>query len=128
MGYHSSRPLAFFLSLFNARLGWWIGNPKHDKYTDDGPRWGLYYLLAELMGLANEKRDYIYLSDGGHFDNLGLYELIRRRCKFIVCCDAGADPQFGFDDLGMAIRKIRADFGVDTSTSTTAKLSQGGRF
>lgn len=113
MGYQSSRALAFFLSVFNVRLGWWIGNPGGPKYRDQGPWMGLFYLLAELFGRVDERSQYIYLSDGGHFDNLGLYELVRRRCKYIVCCDAGEDNQFSFDDLGMVIRKIRADFGVD---------------
>jgi hypothetical protein len=113
MGYHTSRALAFFLSIFNVRLGWWIGNPGGTQYGRQGPRWGLFYLLVELFGWANAEREYIYLSDGGHFDNLGLYELVRRRCKYIVCSDAGEDPEFAFNDLGMAIRKIRADFGLD---------------
>ena len=113
MGYQSSRALAFFLSLFNVRLGWWIGNPAGRKYYRQGPWCGLFYLFAELFGRTNEKSEYIYLSDGGHFDNLGLYELVRRRCRYIVCCDAGEDSCYSFEDLGMAIRKIRADFGID---------------
>ena len=114
MGYHSSRAVAFFLSLFNVRLGWWVGNPQHTStWMRQGPPMGFVYLLSELFGRLSTNSKYLYLSDGGHFDNLGLYELIRRRCRYIVCCDAGADPEYGFDDLGMAIRKIRADFGVD---------------
>lgn len=113
MGYHSSRALAFFLSIFNVRLGWWLGNPGSDQYGRQGPKLGLFYLLVELFGMTDEYRKYLYLSDGGHFDNLGLYELVRRRCRYIVCSDAGEDRRYTFDDLGMAIRKIRADFGVD---------------
>ena len=52
------------------------------------------------------------LSDGGHFDNLGLYEMVLRRCRFIFVSDAGCDPESSFGDLGNAIRKIRIDFGV----------------
>ena len=55
---------------------------------------------------------YVYLSDGGHFENLGLYEMVLRRCRCIVVSDAGCDPEFAFDDLGNAIRKIRIDLGV----------------
>jgi len=128
MGYQSSRALAFFLSLFNVRLGWWIGNPIGTKYKHQGPRWGLFYLFAELFGRVNEDSEYVYLSDGGHFDNLGLYELIRRRCKYIVCCDAGEDSGFSFDDLGKAIRKIRADFGIDIEINLemVRPLNNGG--
>jgi hypothetical protein len=55
----------------------------------------------------------VYLSDGGHFENLGLYELVRRRCRYIIACDAGQDGALTFEDLGNAIEKCRADFGVD---------------
>jgi hypothetical protein len=54
----------------------------------------------------------VNLTDGGHFENLGLYEMVLRRCRNIVVCDAGADPSVHFTDLGNAIRKIRVDFGI----------------
>ena len=114
MGYHSSASVAFLLTVFNVRLGRWIGNPRHRKgWTKSGPRVGLAYLLAELAGSTNNKSKYVYLSDGGHFENLGIYELVRRKCAFIVACDAGADPGFAFEDLGNAIRKCRSDFGTE---------------
>jgi hypothetical protein len=114
MGYHSSPPLAFLMTVFNVRLGLWMGNPRHRKaWTRPGPRWGLQYLFSELAGQATGERWYVYLSDGGHFENLGIYELVRRRCKYIVACDAGADPEMTFADLGSAIQKCRIDFGVD---------------
>ena len=113
MGYHSSAPLAFLMTVFNVRLGRWIGNPKSAKASRPGPRLGLPYLLVELFGMTNAKRDYVYLSDGGHFENLGIYELVRRRCRFIVACDAEDDGQFQFDALGNAIEKCRTDFGVN---------------
>jgi len=59
-----------------------------------------------------EKSHFVELTDGGHFENLGLYELIRRKLKTIIVCDAGADPGFDFTDLANAIEKIRVDFGV----------------
>jgi hypothetical protein len=55
----------------------------------------------------------VNVSDGGHFDNLGLYELVRRRCRYIIASDSEADPRLGFEGLGGAIRKCRADFGVE---------------
>jgi hypothetical protein len=55
---------------------------------------------------------YVNFSDGGHFDNLGLYEMVLRRCKFIVIVDAGRDPAYVFADLGNAIRKVRVDLGI----------------
>jgi hypothetical protein len=56
-----------------------------------------------------------YLSDGGHFENLGLYEMVVRRCHTIVVSDAGSDPKGAFEDLGNAIRKIRVDLGIPIS-------------
>lgn len=60
----------------------------------------------------NEKNRFIELTDGGHFENLGLYELVRRRLPRIIVCDAAADPDFGFNDLANAIEKVRVDFGA----------------
>jgi hypothetical protein len=113
MGYHSSPSVTAMLTAFNARLGAWVGNP-HNKHTwkHRGPRLGLLYLLYEMFGRTDECSNYVYLSDGGHFDNTGVYELVRRRCRFIVVCDAGADGDFGLEDLGNLVRKVRIDFGV----------------
>jgi hypothetical protein len=112
MGYHSSPALTFLMSLFNARLGWWLGNPCKDKWRKQGPDFAIGPLIQETLGLTDNKNPWIYLSDGGHFENLGLYEMIVRRCRLIVVIDAGCDPEYGFDDLGNAVRKIRADLGV----------------
>ncbi|HUK19098.1 MAG TPA: hypothetical protein VLW65_21905 [Bryobacteraceae bacterium] len=115
-GYHSSPPLGFLLTVFNARLGWWLGNPRHDEgWTFPGPKLGLMYLVRELFGLTNDQSEFVYLSDGGHFENLGIYELIRRRCRLIVACDAEEDHAFGFGGLGGVIRKCDVDFNVKIS-------------
>ena len=115
MGYHSSPALAFLLTFFNVRLGAWLGNPgaagRH-TFGLQNPRWSLYPLISEAAGATDARHPYVYLSDGGHFENLGLYEMVRRRCRSIVVCDAGEDPHFSFEDLGNAIRKIRIDFGI----------------
>ena len=36
---------------------------------------------------ADDDDAYVNLSDGGHFENLGLYELVRRKCDLIVIGD-----------------------------------------
>ncbi len=130
MGYHSSAPIAFLLALFNIRLGWWIGNPgpaggrrflawlggggfDEPAYARATPEFSVGPLIAELFGLTNARQRYVYLSDGGHFDNLGIYEMVRRRCRVIVAVDAGCDPTFCFEDLGSAVRKIRIDQGIE---------------
>lgn len=115
MGYHSSPVMTFLMTLFNARLGWWLGNPgpAGDKtYMLESPSNALQPLLAEAFGRTDSKHPYVYASDGGHFENLGLYEMVRRRCRFIVVVDGGEDPRCEFEDLSNAIRKIRSDLGV----------------
>lgn len=111
-GYHTSPGVAFLLTVFNVRLGWWIGNPRMSRWRDNSPRQGLFYLTSELFGYAGTKRKYVNLSDGGHFDNMGLYELVRRRCKYIIVCDAEEDGGYAFEGIANAIRKCRVDFGV----------------
>ena len=112
-GYNSSPLIGFLLMLFNVRLGWWLGNPTDESTCHrDGPVFSLSPALRELAGDTTDDSPYIYLSDGGHFENLGLYEMVRRRCRFILVSDAGCDPTFSFEDLGNAVRKIFIDFGV----------------
>jgi hypothetical protein len=115
MGYHSSPALAFLMTFFNVRLGWWLGNPGlagEHTYSLKGPAGAIIPLLYEMFGQTTDEWKYVYLSDGGHFENLGLYEMVRRRCRFIVISDAGCDRDFGFEDLGNAVRKISIDLGV----------------
>jgi hypothetical protein len=115
MGYYSSPAVRFLMTMFNLRLGWWLGNsgPEGAKsYGHEGPVVAILPLLQETLGLTTDNRAYVNLSDGGHFDNLGLYEMVRRRCRFILIADAGRDPDYAFADLGNAVRKISIDLGV----------------
>src|ERR1043165_3699089 len=115
MGYHSSVPLAFILTLLNVRLGAWLGNPGaagEGSYKKGSPNGNLVPLGYELTGNTNDRCPWVYLSDGGHFENLALYEMVLRRCRYIVVSDGGCDPTFTYEDLGNAIRKIRIDLGV----------------
>jgi hypothetical protein len=112
MGYNTSPGIAFLMALFNVRLGWWLANPRSENYGLYSPRFALRPYFMEMFGLTSENERWIYLSDGGHFENLGIYEMIRRRCRVIVVSDAGCDPDYTFDDLGNALRKIRIDLGV----------------
>ena len=115
MGYHSSPAVTFLLTLFNARLGAWLGNPSEaGRFTwrRSDPVIGAGPLLREMFGRTTDANPYVYLSDGGHFENLGLYEMVARRAAFIVVSDAGCDSHYTFEDLGNAIRKIRIDLGI----------------
>jgi hypothetical protein len=115
MGYHSSPFVTFILTLLNVRLGAWLGNPGQagDHTFHLGyPESSVQPIIDEALGLTDDKSPYVYLSDGGHFENLGLYEMVLRRCHFIVISDAGSDPECSFADLGESVRKIRVDFGI----------------
>ncbi len=115
MGYHSSSALSVLMTFFNVRLGAWLGNPGPSGaavYRESGPRFSALPLIQEALGLTTESRRYVYLSDGGHFENLGLYEMVQRRCRFIVLSDAGCDPDITFEDLGNAVRKISIDLNI----------------
>ena len=113
MGFHTSGAVAFLLTMFNVRLGWWVGNPRRDKPSSrPGPLFSLLYLVNELTARTDDRSSYLNLSDGGHFDNLGLYELVRRRCRFIIVGDGEQDPGLTFGSMAGAIRKCQTDFGV----------------
>jgi hypothetical protein len=128
MGYLStSSAMTFVMTLFNARLGWWLGNPGEagNKYYDRScPNFSIYPIVAEAFGLTNDQNAYVLLSDGGHFENLGLYEMVLRRCKYIVAVDGGQDGEAKFDDLGNAVRKIRIDFGIPIEFSEVSIFSR----
>jgi len=84
-----------------------VGSP------EGGPRSSLLYLLFELFGTTTDVSKYVYLTDGAHFENLALYELVRRECDFIIASDAGEDGGYVFSDLANAIRKCRTDLGAE---------------
>jgi len=113
-GFHTNPAVAFLLTVFDVRIGRWCGDTGHSSaWKKEDPTFSLRYWIAEMLGQADTTLPFVYLSDGGHFENLGIYELVRRRCKLIVACDAGADSRYIFDDLGEAIRKCYIDFGVE---------------
>ncbi|HVE42676.1 MAG TPA: hypothetical protein VNM14_22540 [Planctomycetota bacterium] len=126
--------LSTVMTLFNIRLGYWLPNPRYLNYTgDDGkersgafsdvpPGWKGFlhrvllqnpvwpqYFLKEAFSSFHSRSYRVLLSDGGHFDNLGLYELVRRKCRYLILCDASADPARRFDDLAETVRRCRVD-------------------
>lgn len=127
MGRNTVRGLTFALTLLNIRLGYWLPNP--DAYTSPwfrkpviGPisrllvrpflRVTPFHLLKEMLGALNESGLHVNLTDGGHLENMGLIELLRRRCRVIIVCDAEADPGMTFQGFADAVRMARIDLGV----------------
>jgi hypothetical protein len=94
----------------NVRLGFWIKNPAK---SSGSPHPGFLCLLREMLGVGmSERNRWLNLSDGGHIENMAVYELLRRRCKFIICVDGEADSVFGFEGLMTLVRHAQLDFGV----------------
>ncbi|WP_419728641.1 hypothetical protein [Lichenicola sp.] len=76
------------------------------------PHDALWPMLQELLGTTRMDSRYVYLSDGGHFDNLGLYEMLHRRCRRILVIDAGQDGKYVYTDLGRTLQHALLDLGV----------------
>lgn len=105
--------VTFLMCVLNLRLGLWVAHPrKPDRWRRFLPGW---YFFLEVFGLtrADANAGRLHLSDGGHFENLALYELVRRHCRYVIVSDSGADPDVKFDDIANATRRIREDFGVE---------------
>ena len=116
MGYYSSPVIGFIMTLFNARLGAWLGNPGKrgdGTWHQQGPKSAVASIVREIFGLTNADCPYVYLSDGGHFENLGIYEMVKRHCHYIFVLDGASDGQLKFNDLGNALRKVRIDTKID---------------
>ncbi len=127
--------VAFAMSTFNLRLGLWVPHPNNPTRRQFTAMPGAAF-FKELFGMTDcdpvegeeddspigsegfvktqtRRFDYLHLSDGGHFENLAIYELVRRHCRYIIVSDCGADEDIKFDDLANAIRRVREDFGVE---------------
>jgi hypothetical protein len=110
---------AFMTTLLNLRLGLWLDNPnrydgaKEPKSLEAKAFWP-FYLWDEARGRTSERRNLINLTDGAHTgDNIGLYPLFQRRCRFIIACDAGEDPQGKCQELFTVIRQVNIDLGIE---------------
>jgi hypothetical protein len=115
-----NKAYAALLSFMGLNLGYWARNPLRFKGADPANPPNFYIPNLIKPGWKNisgrsldENGDYVLLSDGGHFENLAIYELIRRKVKFLWVSDAGQDTKFSFEDLSSAIERVRVDFGVN---------------
>jgi hypothetical protein len=114
MGKMTRRPLRLLMGIANVRLGVWMPNPRRletfKKRNKVYPRPRPYYLLRELLGLNQLNLPFLYVTDGGHYENLGVMELLRRGCTEIYCFDASKDE---LDALGDMISLARSELGVE---------------
>lgn len=105
------RAVAFLMTTFNLRLGLWLPHPRHGRLAMRWPLGLRFYL--EMLGRARADGQEVHLSDGGHFENMAVFELLRRRVDIIVASDCGADPEVLFNDLGNLVRRARESLGAE---------------
>ncbi len=115
MGTLTSSRLTLIMALLNIRLSYWLPNPdlrfRKRSYALSCP--GLLYLLREGFSWLHERAPYVNLSDGGHLENLGVFELLRRRCALIIAIDGEEDREYRFHGLMTLQRYAKIDLGVD---------------
>jgi hypothetical protein len=111
MGKETRWALRALMALANVRLGVWMGNPRRLEDTRRRPRPRPHYLLAELLGRNSVRGKFLYVTDGGHYENLGLVELLRRGCTRIFCFDASGGKSLAA--LGDAVALARSEVGVE---------------
>ena len=112
MGMYSNKVLSVLMTLLNARLGFWISNPRILVKERAYPWWPVYF-FRELLGRIGSNNKMINISDGGHIENLGAYELLRRGCRLVVAVDAGEDKAYSFFDLNNLIIRVRNELGLE---------------
>jgi hypothetical protein len=139
MGKMSQGPIGRLFAVLNVRLGVWLPHPEWvnrfielertpaaaggrvpaeaDAMEAALPRWvdrpGWPYLFREVLGRFRFANRYLYVSDGGHWENLGLVELLRRGCTEVVCISAAGDGPSSFATIAEAIALAREELGVE---------------
>lgn len=129
MGSESMRlgpAVTFLAAALNLRLGLWVANPSRPGSVGPGLLAGFPF-YREMFGRADVTARQVHLSDGGHFENMAVYELVRRHCRVILASDCGADPECSFNDLGNLVRRVREDFGVDIRIDVSPLKPLAGR-
>ena len=126
MGWQTNNAVRLIMTLANVRLGYWLRNPKLGiEKTKKMPGPGPLCLFREMFASCmDERRSYLNLSDGGHIENLAVYELLRRRCKFIVCVDGGMEPGMECADLIRLERYAAIDLGIKLHYDLTDLMLQ----
>ena len=113
-GLTRSRFVSAVMTLLNLRLGFWVRRPCRSWVFTRLPNHFHPGLTFSVPGYGHkEGRNFLELSDGGHFENLGIYELVRRGCRLIIVCDGGQDIRASYSDFVSAIRRIEQDFGAE---------------
>jgi hypothetical protein len=156
MGAYTVSSVRMLLTLLNVRMNYWAPHPGRfcetyaldatpgrlsawmEQMASSSPvrngreaaRWrpGVFELYRELFGRVDARGALVNLSDGGHLENLGAYELLRRRCKFLIVCDAEADPLMQFGAMSALSRFVRVDLGVEIEIDLDGLRRQASGF
>ncbi len=116
MGSKTIKSLTPTLAILNIRLGYWLRNPiaafGFKRVVANFAEIANMYFLREMFWRLNENSYNVYLTDGGHIENLGLYELLKRRCRLIIAVDSEADPNMLFGSFIKLQRHARIDLGT----------------
>jgi hypothetical protein len=141
MGRMTRAPIRLLLGLANVRLGLWLPNPDHDHRFAapdpvDGSLWdrvawqvrqpGIVALLREILGFTRLAGPWVYVTDGGHYENLGLVEALRRGATEIVVFDGSGDPPESWATFGQAVETARTDLGVEVDLDPTTMRPAAG--
>ena len=105
--------VSFLMTALNLRLGLWVRNPRLRAETVRAHLLPGRLFYKEMAACTDTASSDLHLSDGAHFDNTALYELVRRHCRYIIMSDCTADPEVAFDDFGSTARRIREDLGAE---------------
>jgi hypothetical protein len=139
MGKYTIASFRLLMSVLALRLGYWIPNPRRlnaeeggngrlflDRLVAPGRRVDGVYLLREMFGLLGAGSRFLYITDGGHTDNSGVFELLRRRCSTIIAIDSEADSERLFDNIVYVIELARSRFNIDITMSCRTVGIEGG--
>ena len=121
MGRMNQPAYRMLIAMLNLRLGGWLANPRLVSALEDvegkpptyKPLVRPTYLLRELVGQNNLRRKFVYVSDGGHYENLGLVELLRRGCTTTYVIAASGDTPGSIRTLGQAVALARSELGIE---------------
>ena len=131
MGKGTVKPLVFAMAMLNIRLNYWLPNPRTIKkrarmaLRNSAKRVGPFYLILEMFGLLDADSWNVNLSDGGHVENLGVFELLRRECRLIIAGDGECDPLLRFQAVAELKRLAQIDLSINIEMEGLDQIRNG---
>lgn len=131
MGKATVKPLVFAMAMLNIRLNYWLPNPRTIKkrarraLRNPAKRAGPFYLILEMFGRLSADSWNVNLSDGGHVENLGVFELLRRECRLIIVGDGECDPLLRFQAVAELKRLAQIDLSINIEMEGLDQIRNG---